>query len=106
MYDKPLIDLPRTAPNEEPVNAELPEIETSFDTFSDELVDPNDSLPEVEMPFQAKRGPAVRAPIFSTPESRPERTLSRAAREQIARQSTSADLGDDPFGALMNKFNR
>lgn len=106
MYDKTLIDLPRTIPNEEPVNAELPEVETSFDTFSDELVDPNDSLPEVEMPFLSKRGPAVRAPIFSSPESRPERTLPRAAREQIARQSTNADLGENPFGALMDKFSR
>lgn len=108
MFTKPVIELPRTAPNEEPVNGELPETENSYDAFNDEIVDPDDSAPEIEMPFQGARGPAVREPIYARPESRPERTLPRAAREQISRQSSgpSNDLGDDPFGQLMKKFGR
>jgi len=108
MFEKPVIDLPRTAPCEEPVNNEISESEISYDTFEDEVLDPNDSIPEIEMPFQGVRGPAVRAPIYGKPESRPERTLPRAAREQIAasRPAPSNDLGDDPFAQLMTKFGR
>jgi len=106
MFEKPVIDLPRTAPCEEPVNAELPESENLFDSFTDELVDPEDSAPEIEMPFQTARGPSVRAPIYGKQESRPERTLPRAAREQaVSRPVPSNDLGDDPFAQLMSKFN-
>lgn len=108
MFEKPVIDLPRTAPCEEPVNSELPESENLYDAFSDELVDPEDSAPEIEMPFQTARGPSVRAPIYGKPESRPERTLPRAAREQISASgpAPSNDLGDDPFAQLMSKFAR
>lgn len=106
MFEKPVIDLPRTAPDVEPVNSEITESENLYDSFSDEIVDPQDSIPEIEMPFQSVRGPAVRAPIYARPESRPERTLPRAAREQIAsRPAPSDDLGDDPFNQLMKKFN-
>lgn len=107
MFEKPVIDLPRTAPCEEPVNNEIVEGEVTYDTFEDEVVDPNDSAPEIEMPFQGTRGPAVRAPIYARPESRPERTLPRAAREQMSasRPTPSNDLGDDPFAGLMAKFN-
>jgi hypothetical protein len=105
MFTNPVIDLPRTIPNEEPVSSELPENENTFEAFGDEMVDVD--LPEIEMPFQSKRGPSVRAPIYANPESRPERTLPRAAREQIESSTTqtTASDGSDPFKALMDRFN-
>lgn len=109
MFEKPVIDLPRTVPGTEPLNTEISETETSYDGFYDELVDPQDTAPEIEMLSESTRGPAVRAPIYSRQESRPERTLSRAAREQIASQNSgteSTTSDGDPFAALMDRFGK
>jgi hypothetical protein len=100
------IELPRTVPGEEPVSNELPEIENTFDDFGSELVDADDTAPEVEIMGLGSRGSAVRAPIYANPESRPERTLPRAAREQIAADTRSTSGSDDPFQALMERFGK
>ena len=111
MFEKSVIDLPRTAPNDEPVSTELAENENLFESFNDELIDPEDSAPEIEILSQAKRGAAVRAPIYANPESRPERTLPKAAREQIESANAAAAVqadtqGVDPFQALLDKYGK
>ncbi|MFZ3482066.1 hypothetical protein [Sphingomonas sp. 3-13AW] len=108
MFNKPVLDLPRTAPNAEPINVELAENEASFDVFGDEFIDIDEDPQDLDFPLRSERGPSVRAPIYGAPESRPERTLPQAVRKQVSTPPVSnpnSDEGADPFAALMAKFN-
>lgn len=111
MFTTPALVLPRTAPCEEPINTELPENENTYDAFADDVIDPEDSAPEIEMPFQTPRGPAVRAPIFAVERPRQERRRpTRGSGGQVAEEPPVADVATDsdenPFDALMKRFGK
>jgi len=111
MFETRALVLPRTAPCEEPINTEVAEIENTYDSFGDDIIDPEDSAPEIEMPFQTPRGPAVRDPIYAVERPRQERGRSGGGRNRPTADVGPAadptpDDGENPFDALMKRFGK